>query len=57
MKFGMDCGENSVMAGEVLLFMTWEMIKDVHPIMTYNNLRNCMFVQWLYLYFILQQTS
>lgn len=54
MKFGMDCGENSVMAGEVLLFMTWEMIKDVHPIMTYNNLRNCMFVQWLYLYFILQ---
>lgn len=43
MKCGMDCVGNSGVTEEVL-FMTWEVIKDVHLITIYNNLRNYTFV-------------
>lgn len=39
MKCGMDCVGNSGAAEEVL-FMTWEVVKDVPLTTFYNNLRN-----------------
>lgn len=36
-KIAMDYGGNPRAAGEILLFMTWEVIKDTHLVITNND--------------------
>lgn len=49
MEMGMDCGGNSVVAGEVL-FMTWEVIKDVHLMITYVTIHLCSCSMYILFY-------
>lgn len=37
MKMAMDYEGNSGTTGEILLYMAWEVIKDVHLLITNNN--------------------